>query len=245
MTTTTSQNPITPAPVITLLPTWVHTWINLVKAHEKMVAILISGFLIFHFYGKTIDTWYNYEKGKSNQAKQVVIVDDQKTKILAAQLATMQKQYDTTIRQLQADLVKSQTDLAAREAQDAVLPLPELASHWADLVVAPASSVVSNPNGTVTVTGDVAHTTVSELEKVPALTEQLLDTQNELQGCTKLSTEKDAVIAQGTKDLTDEKASHAQDVKTLTAKARKSWLSGFKWGAVAGFVGGIFIGHKI
>ncbi len=230
---------------MTILPTWVHTWINLVKAHEKLILILVTGGLVFHFYSTGIDAWVNYEKSKAKPAQQVVIVDDTKTKLLTEQLAALQKQYAVTVKQLQADLAKTQADLEARQAQDAVLPLPELAAHWGDLIVAPQGSIVSNPNGTVTVTGDVAHTTVSELEKVPALTEQLLDTQKELNGCTTLSAQQTAVIAANAKELADEKTSHKDDVKELKAQNRKSWLNGFKWGAIISFVPGIFVGHKI
>jgi hypothetical protein len=241
MTTT----PTTPTATTTILPTWVHTWINLVKAHEKMVVILIAGALAFHFYGKTINAWVDYEKSKAKPAQVIVQKDDTETKILAAQLAQLRQQYALQTQKLEADLAKTQADLATRQAQDAVLPLPELATRWEELVVAPAGSVTSNPNGTITVTGDVAHTTVSELEKVPALTEQLLDTQTELKGCTTLSTQKDTVIAQGVKDLTDEKTSHKDDVAQLKAEKKKSWLNGFKWGAIVGLVGGAFVGHRI
>ena len=229
----------------TVLPTWVHTWINLVKAHEKLVLIAVGGLILFHSYSKGIDAWVNYEQSKSKPAQVIVKTDETQVKLLTQELAAMQKQYAATIKQLEAALAKSQTDLAARQAQDAQLPLPELASRWTDLTVAPQGSITSNPNGTVTVTGDVAHVTVSELEKVPALTEQLIDTQQELKGCTDVSAQQQAVLAATTKQLADEKVSHKDDIATLKAKNRKSWLNGFKWGAISGFVAGVFVGHSI
>ena len=44
-----------------------------------------------------------------------------------------------------------------------------------------------------------------------------------------------------TKDVADAKLQDAADVKTLTSSKKKSWLNGFKWGAIAGVTLGIIV----
>jgi hypothetical protein len=53
------------------------------------------------------------------------------------------------------------------------------------------------------------------------------------------------VIAGLNVQLTDTNAARLADQKLAKAAQKKAWLKGFKWGAVAGFIGGIFVAHKI
>ena len=87
--------------------------------------------------------------------------------------------------------------------------------------------------------------TVVQLEEVPTLTANVASLQTELNNDTTIINKQQQVIAQLNTDLIDEKKSHVADVNIEKAKAKRSFLRGFKFGAVAGFVGGLFVGYHI
>ena len=236
----------------TLIPTWITTteaivkhWAAFIKAHEKLIIIGLSAALLFHFGEKGLTAWENHDKRIANIAQQKVDTDTAANKALSEQLAQLKLEIAAKNLQLEAQIVASKQKLIVQQKIDQNLPLPELSARWISLLSLQADSVTPKPDGTIAVTTDAAHTTVNELEKVAPLTEQLLDTQNELKGCNTLSAKKDESITGLSKQLTDEQTARKDDQKLAAVKQKKAWLSGFKWGAIVGFVGGVVALHKI
>lgn len=235
-----------------LIPAWITTteaiiknWANFIKSHEKLVIIIGLAALLFHFGEKGLTAWENHDKRIANIAQQKVDTDTIANKQLSTELAQLKLEIAAKNIQLEAQIAASKQKLIVQQKIDANLPLPELSVRWVSLLALPADSITPKPDGTISVTTDAAHTTVNEIEKVGPLTEQLLDTQSELKGCAVLSAKKDDAITGINKELTDEKAARKDDAKTAKDAQRKSWLRGFKWGAIVGFVGGVVALHKI
>lgn len=238
----------TPANPTSLTPNWILNteaiikhWATFIKAHEKLVLIIGVGALLFHFGEKGLNAWENHDKRVATIAQQKVDADTTANKALSEELANLKLEIAAKNLQLEAQITASKQKLIVQQKIDSNLPLPDLSARWESLLALSPGSVTSQPNGTVVVSGDGAHTTVNEIEKVPQLTEQLLDTQNELKGCAVLSAKKDDAITGLNKQLTDEQAARKDDQKLAAVKQKKAWLRGFKWGAIVGFVGGIWV----
>lgn len=260
----------TPQPAVTLAslePQWVKTWVTFVKGHEKFLVIVLGAALAFHFYSKAITAWDQHEQRLDNVAQQQVIATQQKVdsdaavnKQLADQLAQLKDQFARSEASLRAQIAAETAALRNRTAQDNALPMPQLAQRWSTLLNLQPGNVwatIDTPPGTVltndiTLTPDAAHATVAELEKVPVLTQQLEQTNTNLTGCKVVAAKQDTVIAglntqiaDSNTALTAEKTARADDAKLAAAKQRKSWIKGFKVGAIVGFVAGVFAGHSL
>lgn len=236
-----TDTPANPASWITTTEAIVKHWAAFIKAHEKMVLIIGIVALLFHFGEKGLTAWENHDKRIATIAQQKVDADTAANKTLSEELANLKLEIAAKDAQLEAQIAASKQKLIVQQKIDANLPLPELSSRWESLLTLSPGSITSQPNGTVVVSGDAAHTTVNEIEKVPQLTEQLLNTQNELKGCTTLSAKKDDAITGLNKQLTDEQAARKDDQKLAAVKQKKAWLKGFKIGAIVGFVGGFWV----
>jgi len=240
MTETPANQTLTPA-WITTTEAMVKHWATFIKAHEKLVIVIGLGALLFHFGEKGLTAWENHDKRIANIAQQKVDTDTAANKQLATELAQLKLEIAAKNLQLEAQIAASKQKLIVQQKIDQNLPLPELSARWVSLLSLPADSITPKSDGTISVTTDAAHTTVNELDKVGPLTEQLLDTQSELKGCTILSAKKDDAITGLNKQLTDEQTARKDDQKLAAIKQKKSFLRGFKWGAIVGFVGGIWI----
>ena len=230
---------------LTTIESLVKHWVTFVKGHEKLVMILVFAFLSYHFAMKGFTAWENHDKRVSAIAQQKVDTDTANNKALAEELAQLRVEIAAKNAQLEAKIAVNKQKVIVQQKIDANLPLPDLSKRWETLLVLSEGSITPKPDGTITVTTDAAHATVNELEKVPQLTEQVIDTQAELQGCNTLSAKKDDAITGLKGQLADEQTARKDDQKLAKVQQRKAWLRGFKWGAVAGFIGGVFIGHGI
>jgi len=227
-------------------------YIKFAKAHEKLLLIVLF-FGVAGFLGnKYLNASYDAAVAREKSAEQTLQVQKEANDKLAAQNQQAAAQYQVLLGQVTADNKKltaemfqlSQT-LAARQKQDAALPLPELASRWEVLIG--TSGISSTENG-LQASPDAARATVSNLESLPVIRQQLADE-------TTLASDKDKQIAslgrvvngQNTEiaglniQLTDaSKACQAE-----VAVARKSKWRWFKFGVVTGFIGGLAAGHYL
>ena len=242
--TDTPPNPIVPTWILTTEAIVKH-WVTFIKGHEKLIVIIGLGALLFHFGEKGLSAWENHDKRIANIAQQKVDTDAAANQTLATELANLKLEIAAKNLQLEAQIAASKQKLVVQQKIDANLPLPELSNRWISLLALPADSITPKPDGTIAITTDAAHTTVNEIEKVGPLTEQLLDTQNELKGCSVLSAKKDDAITGLNKQLTDEQAARKDDQKLAAVKQKRAWMRGFKVGAIVGFIGGVFIGHGV
>lgn len=231
MTTTPSNSSIATTENPTILPKWVVTWETFVKAHEKIIIVLVMGLLLWHFGDKAYDAYENYRKEQASITQQQLTQATTDNKTLAQTLAQMQIKYDADILALNAKIAKSKQTVIIQQKTDAALPLPDLSARWQSMLTLPEGSITPQPNGTIAVTSDDAHATVNELDKVGPLTDQNVDLTVELKSCTDLSAQKDKTLAGVQNELALDKKARADDAQTAKDSQRKSFWKGTKWGA--------------
>src|SRR5580692_646990 len=161
------------------------------KAHEFLAIALIIVVPVALLGNKALNKDYDAAVAREKSAEQTLQTQKEQNDKLAVQNQQAQQQYQIILGQVSADNKKltaemlqlSQT-LAARQKQDAALPLPELASRWEFLIG--TSGISSTENG-LQASPDAARATVSNLESLPAIKQQLADE-------TTLSGDKDKQI---------------------------------------------------
>jgi|GEM_PF-2114711 len=231
MTTTPTNSSIAVTANPSILPKWVTTWETFVKAHEKLCVVLVTGLLLWHFGDKAYNAYENYRKDQATITQKQLDQTTENNKTLAQTLAQMQAQYNADIVALTAKIAQSKQAVVIQQKTDAALPLPDLSARWQSMLVLPQGSITPQPNGTIAVTPDAAHTTVNELDKVGPLTDQNVDLNLELKSCTDLSTQKDKNLAGAQDELVLEKKARANDAQIAKDTQRKSFWKGTKWGA--------------
>ena len=238
--------PITTAKITTtpMVNSFVTNWIAFFKAHEKIIIIGIVAFTAFHFYSKGVDAYIQHETLKSQRAAVVVKTDDTATKAVQAQLTALQATVATQTSIIAKQISQRSQTTTQQQAVDKALPPVALAQRW-EALLHTTSGVDPATGQQFTVTQAAAVQTVVALESVPTLTANVASLQTELNNDTTIINQQQQVIAQLNTDLIDEKKAHVADVNTEKAKARRSFLRGFKFGAVVGFVGGLFLGSHI
>ena len=240
-----ASTPVTPAaPAASATPTVLQNWIALFKAHEKFLTIALVLAFLFHFYSKGIDAFIGHESTKAQAAAVVVKTDDAATKDLTNQLADLKAQVATQTFAIAKDIQQRNQATTKQQAIDKTLAPPALATRWLQQLKL-TSGIDPTTGQQFAVSQDAAVSTVVALEEIPALTANVAALQTELNNDTTIINKQQDLIGKLNTDLTDEKKSHVADVNLEKAKAKRSFLRGFKVGAVAGFVGGLFIGHKI
>ena len=239
----TSSNPVVPP--VTLLPHWVYTYAAFLKAHERLLALVVCGVLAFWGYSKGIDYLDRRDARQAIAAQQVVNTDAVTNQQLVGQLAQLRAQVAVDTAQQIAKIKVAQAAASAHQAIDQNLPLPDLASRWVYLANLQPGDITPTADNKLLLTDAGARATVKQLENIPAMTETIVQTDAELAGCNQVSGKKDDVIAGLNKQITDTAEARKVDAKAAAAAQRKSWLKGFKWGVVVGFVSGVFAGHAI
>jgi hypothetical protein len=241
MTTTT---PTTATPTETI-GTLVSHWVTLIKAHEKLLVIVLASLVALHYGDRAYSAYGAYLANKANADKAAVAALAQQNAQTAATLAALQ----TTIKaQAKIEDIKIQTAIAQMKAQqkkDQTLPLPDLDHRWQVLVGAKDGDIVAEASGNTAVNDSAARSTVTQLEEVPALRTELTSTQTKLDGCEQVRTADEAQLTGTKTELAAEQKSHQADLKQAAHDRRASFWRGFKWGAVAGFVGGVVTLHKL
>lgn len=227
----------TTPPVIASATHPITHWINLVKAHEKLIIAVIAAVLLWHYGNKAYDAYGKHldaqVKTDNAQIAQIEKQNEQNAITLQQLAATVAAQAKID----DAKIAAAKQTIIVKQKADAALPLPELSKHWVDMLSLQPAAITPQPNGTVAVTTDAAHATVNELEKVGPLTDQLAATQDQLKGCTILSAQKDTTIAGLNTVVADEKKGRADDAKQAKHDIRHAYLRGLKHGIIIGVVG--------
>lgn len=155
-----------------------------------------------------------------------------------------------------------------QQAVDLSASIPELGARFKALVpnVNPADVAVAADGKTVTIGQDTAEKTIAQLELVPSLQADNSDlTQQVKNGQDMLSSSQKALGSQSDLTTAQQKVIDAQDkyntlletqlkqsdavwqekVDIEKTNTKKAFLKGFKWGAITGFIGGLFAGHAL
>jgi hypothetical protein len=214
-------------------------WVTIIKAHERLLLAIILSLTLIHFGDKAYDAYGKHLSAQTAAASEKVAAIEQSNAKIEADLAALKTSIDAKAIIDDAKIAKAKQTIIIKEKELAALPLPQLAAEWQSLLVLPEGSITPQANGTIAVTTDAAHTTVSELVKVGPLTDQLVATNDKLDGCN-------VVRAQQEKDITGLKSeSAAKDVKfDVAAKqakhdVRHAYLKGLKHGLIIGVPVGV------
>ena len=210
-------------------------YLTFFKAHEKFLTIALIALLSFYAYSKGLTAWIDHDKRASTAAAQVVKTDDQSNQVIQQQLVQLEAQVAAQAVTINKQMQQRATDTAAQIKTDDVMSGQDLVKRFATLLNVNPGEVTWSPiNGNVTFDATAAHDDINDLEQLTQLKADKTDLQNEL-GQEEALNSKQADLITGTqKELADEKISHADDVKTLKAESKKSFIRGFKYGFVAG-----------
>ncbi len=234
-------------------------YIAWIKAHEKLLAIVLGAFLVFHFYGSIVDAWVEHDRSKIAVQLQAVEISRQKTQAdsqqniqLLQQLADLKLQYSTLSAQVQVSMQNRAQKTKEQKKIDDTSTAVQIASRFSEILRLQSKEVNPNPDGSITFTESGAHTNINALEDGVQAKADVVELTHQVAVCAVLTAKQDETITGVRKELTDEKVSHKADVKleqdnTQLAKddGKKQFRKGFKWGAITGFVGGILALRKI
>lgn len=220
------------------------------KQHERLIIVALV-LLVGGWFGQH---WLNNTAAKNaaaaTLATQQLAAQKAKDDQFAAQLQQQGEQYQELVvtlaqqnKQLSTQIISRTTVLKTQQATDQALPVPALASRWEQLAALKNTDVVSNADGSITVTENGARDTVIALEQVPELTANLVDTQSELRNDqTELDKANTLIGGLNTQvvnlstQLVDQKKADDATLASVKANANKSKLKWFGAGFVVGFI---------
>jgi hypothetical protein len=228
--------PTTSIATVSKVETFVGHWVTIIKSHERLLLAVIATVLLWHFGNKAYDAYgLHLNTVVKTDNAQIAQIESNNAQI-QAKLDQLKATVDANAKIDDAKIAAAKQKLVVTQKVDAALPLPELSQHWEDILTLSPGSITPQPNGTVAVTTDAAHATVNELEKVPALNDQLTATQDKLNGCTSVVTQQGTQIAGLKDDITAEKKGRADDAKQAKHDIRHAYLKGLKHGIIVGVV---------
>lgn len=223
-------------------------YIAWIKAHEKLVALGLGAFLIFHLYGGVLNLWERHDQRNftiaqttAQVAQQKVQTDNQQNQQLLQQLADIQAQYAALKVQLQTSLNKRQEVTVEQKQKDDQSTLTELAGRITTILRAQPKEIVADASGsTVTMSSSAAHADVNALEDGLQAEADKLDIDKQLTVCNTVVDQQGKSITGLQGQLKDEQTSHLADVKKdaeqlqiAKDEQKKEFRKGFKWGSIA------------
>lgn len=218
----------TPIPAVT----FVEKWIALVKAHEKLVLILVAAFLSFHFYGSALTAWVNHDE-------KVQAIDQAKAKALMQQNALIAQQSAELIAAVKASnaaLAQAAQQRAeqtkANQVADQSLPLPQLGQRWVSLLNVGPAEIAAQPDGSMKVSDTASRTTVEQLEVIPQLKQDLAGAQQTTQNNQKVIDQQTTQIASDKTTIAANDKACQDQINTLKADKKKSFWRGSKFGSI-------------
>lgn len=220
------------------------------KAHERLVIVFMLLIVAFFVLDKSLGIVASWEQHRANAAQQQLANDKAKNDIDLAIAKQKLADYQETISQnekinaqLEQGIIARDALLTAQQKKDATLPPTELGQRWQALVG--DSGIQANASG-FTVLDTAAHATVSKLEQVPVLQQNLDD---EKQKNANLQTDVDKandlidkgkIVVSGLQlQLTDQNKACSTQIAAVKAEARKGKLKWFGIGFVTGYISGL------
>lgn len=244
-------------PAINATPaTELHKISAYIKAHERLIILLVCLGVGIHFYSRIIGAWESHDQRVADQAHATLQADIADTKAQADSNAKAAAAYQALAAQLAdankvlaAAQVTRNTATQTQQATDRILPPNELAIRWARLLNVEIQSIQVEPGGkgvpdALLVTPATATETVVQLESVPTLQADLKDEEtiaaNEATQITSLAgvnvglnKQIDALNIENVAEIN----ACTDDKNLLKAKARKSKFRWFLIGAGVGWFG--------
>lgn len=220
-------------------------WVTFIKGHEKLLLAIIAALVILHLGDKVYDAYGQHLKANVTADNTRIATIEQGNAKIEADLALLKASVDARAKIDDVKIAAAKQTIIIKEKEIAALPLPQLSKEWESLLVLPEGSITPQSNGTVAITPDAAHATMTELIKVGPLTDQLVATNDKLDGCNAINAQQGKDITGLKEDIIAQKKKNDDAAKQAKHDVRAAWWKGFKWGAVVGFVGGVVALHKI
>lgn len=238
---TNTQLPVT-VPTVSSAQSWL-------KTHETIIITILILIVSYFVLDKSLSIVQSWEQHKANEAAQTLANDKAKADADLAQAKQALSQYQAVLSQnekinaqLVANIQSRDNLLAAQQKTDATLPPSQLGQRWVGLVG--DSGIQPNTSG-FAVSDTAALATVSKLEQVPVLTQDLKDEQTKSANLQKdvdnanglISDGKNTITAMQQQEQAQTKACDAK-VAAVKAEARKGKLKAFGIGYVLGYISG-------
>jgi hypothetical protein len=249
---------VTPIPQLHIISAYL-------KAHERLIIVIIAATVLWFGYGKYADIRANEADKALQEQKLVVAAQAQANQQLAAQVQKDEAQAaaDKVALQALTDKVTAQNQqlvqanialantLAKQQKTDAALPVPDLVNRWAQLAPGTDFKGAIGAGNNVTVTPSNALATVQQLEKVPVLAAELANETAQKQNDDQIIVNQNKSIfdlgttigdlhkqVDGKDKLIADNTKQCTDEKNvIKAQFRKSKRRWFYAGVVVGFVG--------
>lgn len=212
-------------------------WVTIIKAHERILLALILAFVLIHYADKAYDAYGNHLKATTVADNAHIAEIEKNNAKTEAELSQLKATVDANAKISDAKIAASKSKLVEVQKVDAALPLPELSKHWEDMFKMSPGSITPQPNGTVAVTTDAAHTTVARLEEADALEEQLSAVSDKLKGSEDVRAKQETDITGLKADVAAEKKGRADDAKQAQHDIHHAYLRGLKHGIIIGVTG--------
>ena len=199
------------------------SYLSFIKAHEKLIIIVIAALLLWHFGDAGLKAWID-RKGDAAVAADKRADDlEAANKTLASQVADLQIAVNKASAQREVDTTK-------QKKTDDGMNVADLASRLQVLLKSKPQDITFLPNQTVQLSSTASHQVADDLEDLSKLKVDLVDLTN-------LNGQQEKLISSLQLELVAEKDSHKKDVAFEKAKEKRSWLRGFKTGIIVGAVG--------
>jgi len=218
-------------------------YIAWLKSHEKILIVVLSAWLVWHVYGKGIDAWIEHDKRIATVAEEKVKTDQTANQQLSQQVADLKQQLQSVAAQAQAKQAERVVIVQQQKQQNDKAAPSDLAIETTKLLNIDQTEVTTLDDKLL-FSNLAAHVNVNALVDLSAAQAEIADDKKVNQACSDVVLKQGVLITGLNTQLTDEQSAHKADVNLEKAKAKKAWRNGFKWGAITGFVGGIFVTHK-
>jgi hypothetical protein len=233
------------------------TWF---RAHERLIILLVLGFFAVHFYSRGIDYLTKHDQTQAQvamvQAKAAatqVTQDASANTLLLNQLAQITQQNTITNQRIDTLMNQRAQQTLQQKRVDDNASSAELAVRIQSILGVGTIKVETQPAplpDNLSFSLDAAHADADKLEDLGQAQADVKDVSTKLIACNTLTAKQTDAITGLNKQIVDggvalktEQTSHKDDVALLKSEKRKSWLNGFKWGAITGIIGGLFIHH--
>lgn len=239
----TTTQPTAPAQIVSNAESWL-------KQHETLIIVFMVLLVTFFTIDRGASIVASWEQHKASVAQQQVDIDKAKNDAALAQAKQDLNAYQNLVSQneknnaaLQQGIAVRDTLLAAQQKKDITLPPSELGQRWQALV---GDTGIQPDASGFTVSGTAAQATVSKLEQVPVLQQDLQDEQEksknlqaDVDSANKLIDSGKIVVNGLQLQLKDQTK---ENIAALAAEKSKSRKSALKWFGI-GFVSGFIAGH--
>lgn len=210
--------------------TTIEKYLAIVKAHERLILVIVAGLFAVHFYSRGIDYLTNRDQTEAQISHDNAVAASQA-------LVQQQAQFSQQLASIQAQISKRDQQNVVQKQTDDKMSTSELAARIASLIsVHPQDVVQSTLPNHLDLDESAAHAVTNALEDGATCKVDLLQTQSLFHDSQSLTNTTQVA-------LDTERKSHNDDVKKLNDKNKTAWLKGFKWGAIT--AGAAAIGIKI